>query len=560
MIKSKCSLSLILLLFVAFGLVGQDFCNESFPLAQESLHSNRVSGTISTGGDLFMEEPFRNIGFGFHEDETTVHHTVYVGTLVMSGINAEGEFQEVYQTYERAGSYFTYIAGPLVEGVSDSITRCNWDRIWQVSAENIYLHRQEFALNGTPAVRRREIYDYPAKGNPYFTDYNDFSLPIDSELAPFFDKNGDEIYNPDNGDFPLPRGVDPTAVPPVLYWSIFNDGGINRDLHGEPLGMEVALTAFAYECSSEPVVNRTLFTHYAITNKGERLDSFRVGTYFNMNIGHYNDDHFGTAPELNTIYAYNSEPEDELGSISFPYIPGTNLPVQSMTYLNCSLDHSILHWETAFSCCYSGMIGPYNARELHHNMSGRWIDEIPLTRGGNGRNDSDTIAAHYFPDNPNAPSGWSAEFLPDMDMRGIASHRKEQFTTDEIIYLDKAWTYHQAENGDHLSNVNYMYEQIPRLQEYYDSGFANLPCLVSNTGNADNHNVINVFPNPTSGTIQIDIANLKLKETRILNSQGMLVFQGNQTQIDLSTQPAGVYFMMIEMESGRFFFFFFIKL
>lgn len=549
--KSGCYF--IVTLVFTMPMLAQDFCRESCPIAQQEFHTNRVSGTISTGGDLFFEEPYQNTGFGFHVDDTTIYHTVYLASLIMAGVTSDGDFRSAYKRFDRSAGRSVYTAGPLaLSPIQDSINQQNWDRIWQVSAAAIYLHLQEIASHGMPLVRRKELYDYPAKGNPYFTNYNNFTLPENSILAPFFDANQDSIYNPDDGDYPLPHGVHSTAIPDLLYWAIFNASYDFGNIYYHPLDVEVELITFAYDCATEPVINRTLFTQYAITNKGVSLDSFRIGTFADMQISHPENDYFGTAVDLNTAYVYNSTPTDEHDFSYYPQIKGNNLPVQSLTYLNNSMDHTIIHYETNAAPA-AGVTSPGNALQLHHNMSGRWIDGVSLTRGGNGRFSSDTITTHMFPDNPNDSVGWSMPFYPELDIRSISAHRVEEFAEGETIYFDKAWTYHQAENGDHLSNVDLMYEQIPLLQEMYDNGFANISCLISNINELPKANPINIFPNPATDFITIESTDVNVDKVEIYDSNGRLVLASKQMEIDLTKIPQGIYFIKINTQNGDIF-------
>jgi hypothetical protein len=51
-----------------------------------------------------------------------------------------------------------------------------------------------------------ELKKYPARGNPYWSNYYTFDLPNDNQgLGAFFDFNGDNRYDPCEGDYPLSK-------------------------------------------------------------------------------------------------------------------------------------------------------------------------------------------------------------------------------------------------------------------------------------------------------------------------------------------------------------------
>ena len=65
------------------------------------------------------------------------------------------------------------------------------------------------------------------------------------------------------------------------------------------------------------------------------------------------------------------------------------------------------------------------------------------------------------------------------------------------------------------------------------------------------HNVnqdFRLFPNPTTGKIQIEAENIK--QIEIYNSQGILIKNSNELKIDLSKEAKGIYFVKITTKSG----------
>ena len=91
-------------------------------------------------------------------------------------------------------------------------------------------------------------------------------------LAPFFDRNGDGVYDPLSGDYPwydLAGDIDcRTNRKVTLYgdynmWWVFNDkGNIHTETGGDPIGMEIRSQAFAFATNDE--INNPMVKNAAI--------------------------------------------------------------------------------------------------------------------------------------------------------------------------------------------------------------------------------------------------------------------------------------------------------
>jgi hypothetical protein len=57
-----------------------------------------------------------------------------------------------------------------------------------------------------------------------------------------------------------------------------------------------------------------------------------------------------------------------------------------------------------------------------------------------------------------------------------------------------------------------------------------------------------VFPNPTTGLIQVSGENIS--EVEVMNLSGMMIYKGSNKSIDLSRQPDGVYYVKIITDKG----------
>jgi len=183
----------------------------------------------------------------------------------------------------------------------------------------------------------KSIKDWPAHGDP--------SKGQAYYLAPFFDRNGEGDYDPEDGDYPYydlanelcPRNLKPgelikrarlrngeaddtlgILVDQVLkgdqtLWNVFNDkGNIHSETQGEPIGMEIRAQAFAFATNDE--INNMTFYSYEIINRSTYT---LTGTYFSQwvdpDLGWAQDDYVGCDVSRGLGYCYNGKPVDGSG-------------------------------------------------------------------------------------------------------------------------------------------------------------------------------------------------------------------------------------------------------
>ncbi|MBM3403295.1 MAG: T9SS C-terminal target domain-containing protein [Bacteroidetes bacterium] len=166
-------------------------------------------------------------------------------------------------------------------------------------------------------------------------------------LAPFFDRAGDYVYDPEDGDYPYydlanelcPRNLKPgerikraplgnggptdtlgILVDQVIkgdqtLWSVFNDkGGFHSETEGEPIGMEIRGQAFAFATNDE--INNMTFYSFELIN---RSTFTLTGTYFSQwvdpDLGFAEDDYVGCDVGRGLGYCYNGNPVDGTGQV-----------------------------------------------------------------------------------------------------------------------------------------------------------------------------------------------------------------------------------------------------
>ncbi|MCB0546919.1 MAG: T9SS type A sorting domain-containing protein [Phaeodactylibacter sp.] len=462
------TLSFLLLALGITQAFGQHDCNAS--RHQEALNGNNIRTVILSGGDLFwdgndarFQVPYQPNGAG----------TIFAQGLWLGAIDPAGNLKLAAQTYGRANGSTDYWAGPLnEEGSTDQAACMNWDRAFSVLRHQVEAHIADFADNGVIDNPIPEIMGWPGRGNPHFSDTYGFDLPDTPQgLAPFADTDGDGLYNPLAGDYPMIRNS--AVIPSQITWVVFNDNGnLHTESNGAPLKVEVQLTSWAFDCSDNPQLNNTIFTSYKVINRGaEALDSLYLGLWTDFDLGCHTDDYIGTAPGLNTVFAYNSDNEDDANCQGIPSY-GADPPVQAITVLNRELSFSMYYNNPSFGAPAGS---PNSPQEFYNLLNSYWPDGTPLTFGGDGY-DPDGInppTSFIFPDDPSDPDGWSeiTQNPEQLDRRTVTSIYLGELPPGAVAETDFAMAYFREEGADHLQNVTAMYEGITLLQSWYDSQF-----------------------------------------------------------------------------------------
>ncbi len=386
-------------------------CNEA--TAQIDLAINNVRARLLTGGDLWWDpvstQPHYEVPRVPPGSDQPSIHSIFAGALWIGGIDQLNQLKVAGQTYRQTGNDFW--PGPLGDDGETAASTCStFDRFWVVFGRDIdeYLGKLEEG-GGTVAKGDvpESILQWPGRENPFFTN---FDLPINKTLAPFWDADGDEIYDPTKGDYPV---IDPEVegvYADQMIWWIFNDkGNIHTETGGEAIGLEVNALAFAFATNDE--VNNMTFYKYIVDNKStQRLDSVYFGQWVDPDLGAFDDDYVGCDPDEEVGFVYNGNSNDaEYGSK--PPILGVDFfkgPKKFETRLDGTID-TIIQGMSAF--VYYNNDGtvqgnPDNASHFYGYLAGVWKDGTPFTFGGIGKG-GDTPTPYMFPDEPSDPEGWS---------------------------------------------------------------------------------------------------------------------------------------------------------
>lgn len=361
---------------------------------------------------------------------------IFAANLWLGGYDPFNNLKVAANTFRSTTSndFWPGPVNPENNGTEQEVCK-QWDKIFQVSGPNVEIHKSRFiqAQNSGSEYKIEDIpsdvLGWPGVGNPFFESVHGFAVPsYVSHLAPFFDVNGDGIYNPQNGDFPH-NHLGPYAEKQNLQavqemaFSISNDiGNIHTSSRGFPIGAEVRHLTYAFDTDDD--LRNILFINTKIINQGSDLiEDFYAGIWADTDIscGRQND-HIGFDISRNMSYVYVGEEfmdPQQCECIGLGQ-DCTLMPLGGIRmYKGFRMDPDTASSQVSSFIYYSnGGIGgalpamsdPSQAIEYYRYLSGLWRDGTPLTYGGNGYNPGSSDFTKYaFPSNPSSvdPDSWS---------------------------------------------------------------------------------------------------------------------------------------------------------
>lgn len=422
-------------------------------LAQYDLEINNVRARLLTGGDLWWNlQEGRYIvpkpAPGFPEVSAIFASGIWIG-----GVDPNGALKLAGVTY-RQGNNTDYYSGPLDSEGQTNVDICNdWDRHFIVKGESILRHKEKYresVTNGT-SFSCDSIADdvkyWPARGNPFWNEKFDFPLP-DQNLGDYWDENGDGIYDPCDGDYPIlqQRGCDESEIPDEIVFWIFNDnGGPHRLSLATAIQMEVQAQAFAYATQNE--LNDMTFYRFKFINKAsDEIRDCYFGLWVDPDLGCPDDDYIGCDVSRGMAYVYNQDAVDGNPGSTCPGGGGINtygedIPIVGIDLFRgprspkvfCGVDadgNKILCdpepgtgevdtivelGMTSFNYHNnSGNNSPEPMQdaqlgfEFYNILMGKWKDGTAITFGNSGFDPASTDTVNYvFPDPPSDENGWS---------------------------------------------------------------------------------------------------------------------------------------------------------
>ena len=292
--------------------------------ASTELNINNTRALIQSGGDMWWDL----IGQARYEiPKDSKKTSLFAGSLWLGGQDVSGQLKVAALRFRSNGN--DYWTGPLSTKTSeiDAATCNDYDTQWLTTRDEVSLFNSWFsagifdAENGTTTQSDNfgdytipsKFYEWPAQGRD-FEPYNE-----DTYLAPFFDRNGDGVYNPADGDYPaydLDGSADCKEKITNIYgdqniWWVFNDkGNIHTETGAASIGMEIRAQAFAFATNDE--VNNMTFYNYELHNRSSyTLTETYFGQWVDADLGNAQDDYVGCDVTRGLGYSYNGDENDE---------------------------------------------------------------------------------------------------------------------------------------------------------------------------------------------------------------------------------------------------------
>lgn len=525
------------------------------PLAQRDLAANNARARLLTGGDLWWDGSDSRYIIPNAAPGALEISALFAGALWMGGLDPARNLKLAAQTYGRSFGSHDYWPGPLDfgTGTTDEEVCGNWDLIFNVLREDIETHIADYEDNGqVDGPIPESLRGWPGRGNPMFFSVHGFNLLNTGQfLAPFFDRDGDGIYNPQQGDYPAVRGDE-------ANWWVFNDNGnIHTVSQGDPIQMEIQATAFAF-ASSESYLNNSTFYEYSLIYRGaEPIDSFFLSLWVDPDLGCFSDDYIGCLPEEGLAFAYNGDAFDEdcYGLNGY----GDQIPIVGIKVLKSLVRpggedgapfSSFMYYLNSTPGTPSGTSGPSSTLGFYHFMTGRWDDGSPLTLGGNGYQTGGAPHPYAFDGSPVDGLPWTecnANTVPD-DRRFLMSFGPITLQPGEIREFAFAvvWVPDQAYPCPGLSDLQ---EEADAVESFYES----LPVSTQEEPALPRASV-RCSPNPMRESTALQ-ADAPIREVYLYSSQGQLLnaYTGlNAPSFTLHRQglAAGLYFYRVVLKDG----------
>jgi len=326
-------------------------------------------------------------------------------------------------------------AGPTANNL-DLTYSDRYHEVWKLDNGLVWDHISNWGNPGY--VLDRNLAAYPANGNT--------SNGERLNLAPFEDLNGDGMYQPGQGEFPVFKGD-------VSTYTVKSDSKSATQPNDNPVGLDVISQNYAFDVPQGDPLYQVMFTENNVINRsGVVYDSLWISFFIDFDIGAPLDDYAGSDSTLNMVFGYNGDNDDqnEVGVLGYGAVP----PAQGMVLLNHELSSAVLT-DGIFSV----------DSNLYNNVRGRLADGSPMNSPLSG------ATQFIFHGDPNDPSAWSevsAANAPD-DRRMFASVGPFlNVQPNQELCFEVAHIYARDSTTSNLSNVALLKQRASAVQSWYD--------------------------------------------------------------------------------------------
>ena len=578
-------------------------CNA--PVDSFDLHINNVRAPLMDDGVLWYDHrsAYQVLDTAFFGADPP--YVIFEGAIWMSALDQGNNLKVAAWDFATNAGGTDYYTGPLDNNGNVTLATCDqWDQHFPVFSTDINLCINAYQSSGTGQVpiavvcaNDSNMIRWPAKGNPYLSAQG---YDVSGILAPFFDANGDGIYNPLDGDYPtLQQGGTGSAntgsgcdslrpishsnyADEMVFW-VMNDAGGTHGSGGSSLGIQVNALAFAFQDTTY-LNNASFYTYNVINKSGAVLNQAFFSQWTYPILGCQNNNRIGCDTSRNLAITYkgfvsgatqqNGITCDEgsvcpTAEVGF----GCNLPILGIQFLQGATD-TIIDQATGLpkklgmtSFCYYTN-GASNAQTIPNTSAGfrnyqesLWNDGTHFTYGGTGYGGS-TPVNFIFPGNPALSNQWSecnqqtGPAIPAGDRNFVQTTGPFTFMpcasqsfTIAVLFIDPP-----GGVGSNCPNWSVIDTAADSAQALFDRNFYHLNPIVSGMPEikADN---MKVYPNPVSDLLYFAASGKPIDNIFVYDLMGRLVISqsGGNASVDMSKLSDGVYFVQTNSNSQQTF-------
>ncbi|QTN37753.1 T9SS type A sorting domain-containing protein [Cryomorphaceae bacterium] len=502
----------------------------------QSVDTNSVRMGINADGSHFW-----NGAFSQHEvPKGSGLSTLFAGEWWIGGFDQGGSLHLAAQTYRQTG--WDFRQGPVN---STGQLDASYSKVWRISQQDVLTHQAQF--QDPNYVIPQDILTWPGNG--------DVSNGEAAQLAPYFDVNGNGIYEPLQGDFPCIRGDQ-------AVYAIYSD---QREVQiGNGLDMDVEVHTMLYQFAPVPgaeFLDSIVFSHTEVYSRGTNgFSGVYMGHYVDFDIGIWDDDFFACDVARNLVYGQNGDGNDQGGY-------GTQPPAQGVLLLGApeaplqdgvDNDHDGIIDEPGEQLGFSsamafdgsnGALGiPSSLFEYYNCLTAHWADGTPLTRnGGNGHaptGGTGPTTNFLYPGNtdPAWPGGtWSESTAGNTagERRALMNIGPMDLDIGDHFGIDLAYVF-ATDEGIGTSRLVQVADSV---RDWFD--VQSFSCS-STIGLADEAEVeFSLFPNPVHNELHVQIQAPVEVEWKLYDLSGQLIREGRSDvpvfTLDLENLAAGSY-------------------
>jgi hypothetical protein len=503
--------------------------------AKTDLDINNVRATIMTGGDFWWDLVNGCYFVPKPAAGSRGPSSLFAGSLWIGGYDAGGQLKAAGMTYRQTGNDFW--PGPLdASGVTDATTCDAWDKHFKINRKDVETYYNWRVVNGgvgpnpTPTAAMDLIDNWPVTG----TD--------GQPLAPFYDMNSDGIYQPFLGEVPDfditgTRGCAAKLFGDQNMFWVFNDkGNVHSETGGQSIGIEIQSQAFGFATNDE--INNQTFYRYRIVNKSSfRLDSTFFGVWVDADLGGAYDDYVGCDVSLGLGFCYNGDLVDDNGgtgqllygvnppAIGVDFFEGpfadpngaddaaSTVPSSFLNYGNGTVDDERIGMKKFmyYNNDATTTGNPDGDNNFYQYLSGTWLDDTPMTYGGDGHQSGGINCSYMFP-GASDPIGYGTNFIPQApwdeasvgntpaDRRFLQSAGPFTLQPGAVNTITTGVVWARATQGGNLASLALLKGADAKAQKLFDRCFKTLdgPTAPNLTIQELNNELILYWTNPTN--------------------------------------------------------------